>query len=131
MNLFEEVRYRGEDEFLQSQDPILTDYFIWLSRELRSLQDKQQVRGILSLFPLKPRKTKFEVLPFYAFSTNRTAYATLVNLEDVFANFYIKTDIFPVINSIHHSYIENYKELPHPLVRKFFQRGALLYDNQI
>ena len=127
--LFEEVKYRNKKEFIESQDHLLTDYFLQLSDELKYLESKRQLKGVLSLYPQRSRKTEFEVLPFYTFSTNRTSYASLKLVEDVFANFYLQTDILPIVNPIHHSYIKNYKDLPRHLVRKFLDRGALLYAN--
>jgi len=125
--LFELVKYQRRDEFPFNQHPILSDHFMMLHKSFLQFEKKPQIRGIISLFPFKPRKTKLEVLPFYSFSTNKTGYAALKLLEDVFAEFYLKTEILPVINPMHFTYIENYKKLPMHIVRKFQKRGAVLY----
>ena len=125
--IFELVKYRDEDEFPYDQHPDLSDHFMLLKQSFRQLEEKPQVRGIISLFPPESRKTGIEVLPFYSFSSNRTGYAALKLLEEVFAEFYLKTEILPVINTMHCKFIRQYRELPVHIVRRFQERGAILY----
>jgi len=127
--LFEEVRFRNETELMQADHPVLTDYFITLSKEMEYLNRKNQVKGVLSLYPVSQRVRRFEVLPFYVFSSTRTSYASIKLVEEVFSEFYLKTEVLPVINPIHSSYIERFTELPNHLVKKFITRGAVLYGN--
>ena len=125
--IFELVKYKLEEELPFNQHPALSDHFMRLKQSFRQFEDKPQVKGIISLFPVKPRKIKMEVLPFYSFSSNKTGYAALKLLEDVFAEFYLQTEILPVINPMHFTYIKKYKNLPLHIVRKFQNRGAVLY----
>lgn len=127
--LFDLVRYKNRNELPFEQYPALSDYFTILNEAFIQFEVKPQIKGIVSLYPTRPRKTKMDILPFYSFSTNRTGYAALKQLENVFAEFYLQTEILPVINPIHASYLDKYKELPLHIVRKFQKRGVILYGN--
>jgi len=122
------IRFTNMEQLPFDSFPALSDCFYGFSQHLLQLESKRQVMALVSLFPNKPPMRRVATLPFYSFSTNRTSYGALELLEGVLADFYLATDIFPLITPLRYRCAEDMDQLPSVLTNGLQERGVLLYD---
>jgi hypothetical protein len=54
--LFDLVKYKKKDELPFVQHPWLSDHFMKLKDSFMVFNEQPQIKGIISLYPVKPRK---------------------------------------------------------------------------
>lgn len=127
MSLTRYLKYSERDQFPSDSHPVITDYFYCLGNQFIKLDHPKNVVGIVGIYPRREPRRPIESLSFFSFSTSRTAYAALRNLEEVFAEFYLQTGVLPYINPLSQRYFEKPKELSQSLLNVFARNGALIY----
>jgi len=86
---------------------------------------KSTIRFVVTAPSLKrPGKS----ILFHAFATNRTAYGTIHDLRVIFADWFLKTGILPIINPIPIKYYYEAEMLPRPWLVPISKRGVRIYS---
>lgn len=98
MRLQQLVKYRSTDDLPVGSFPIFSDHFATLAQKLRDSPPPQTVLGIVGLFPFRRSRRDPDSVSFVTFSSNRTTYAALRDVEDFFAEFYLSTGILPYVS---------------------------------
>ena len=127
MSLIQYLKYAERAQFPTESHPAITDYFYSLGNQFTEQNRPRSVVRIVGVYPRREPRRPIESLSFFAFSKSRTAYAALRNLEDVFAEFYLRTGVLPYINPLSQRYFEKPKELSQSLLNVFARNGALVY----
>jgi hypothetical protein len=130
MHVNEYLKYRHPEEFPVDRHPISTDYFLTLLRSTKDDPPPKSVKEIVGLFPRREPRLKLTTLPFYVFTTSRTIYSGLRQLENVFTEFYMSTGVLPNIKLIQSYYLTHPKDLPWEVIGEFGKRGGLIYGTQ-
>lgn len=127
MSLAQCLKYPERAQFPTDSHPIITDYFYSLGNQFIEPGLSKSVVGVVGVYPRREPRRAVESLSFFAFSTSRTAYAALRDLEEVFAEFYLQTGVLPFINPLSKRYYEKPHEMPQSLLKVFARNGALIY----
>jgi len=127
MNLLEQIKFSPADQIFPSGiNPVLQDYLHVAYDIFRSRPIKKTIKLVVTAPPLKRFGNS---ILFHAFASNKTAYGTIEDLEKVFADWFIRTDILPIINPIPFKYIETPQLLPKAWYSPIRNRGVLIYKH--
>ncbi len=126
MSMIEIVKFNArENVFPKGMKPNLRDRLLLSSQLFSKRQVKHTIRFVVTAPPLKrPGKS----IVFHAFTTNRTAFGAIQDLESIFADWFLETRILPIINPIPMKYYENPKLLPKNWYRIISTRGVEIYN---
>jgi hypothetical protein len=130
MSLSQYLKYSDRTQFPTESHPATSDYFHSLGNQFIQRKRSKSLVGIVGIYPRKEPRHAIESLSFFAFSGSRTAYAALRDVEDVFADFYLRTGVLPYINPLSKRFFEKPKELSQSLLNVFMRNGALVYGPQ-
>jgi len=123
--LYEYVRYADPSKFPSDTFHALTDHLLTMRNWLYKASETPL--GLIGLFPSRPAVNLPYTMRFFTFSKKRTAYTALKQVEDIFAEFYLMTDILPFIITIPSLYFHSPQKLPSKIKSQFKRRGVLLY----
>lgn len=124
-------RYTSQQDFPYDVFPQLSDSYMVLSSWLRQGNLSNRVISVAGTFPSKYfARRQPPTLDFFPFTTNRTAYAAIREVEDVFAQFYLATNILPYLHPLPATWLKQPNLLPDNLLRRFRSKGALLYASE-
>jgi hypothetical protein len=122
-----ELRYPTPDQFPLNQFPVISDYLLQLRSVTHRRPPPDSVRALVGVYPVrKPARTPGS-LSFYSFNRTRSVYASLREMEDILAEFYLLSDIMPMVTPLPASLLSHPSDLPSEVVRTLRQRGALIY----
>lgn len=127
MSLLQHLKYHSREEFPMEAYPALSDHMYSLASRLQDSQPVRGVVGIVGLYPARPVKRPPTSASFFTFTTSRTAYAALRDVEDIFADFYLRSGILPHISPLPKRYFDEPTALSQSLLTTFAKQGALLY----
>jgi hypothetical protein len=127
--MFPDVRYKEEQEFPVKEFPVLSDHLIVLRRTLAHRHPPDSVRGLVGVFPSRKLVKQPSSLRFYSFNRNRTIYGALRDMEQMLADFYLRSDILPLVIPFPERAFEK-KRLPETVMAALYHRGALIYDSE-
>ena len=65
---------------------------------------------------------------FHAFTTNRTSYGAIEDLESIFAEWFLETRTLPIINPIPMKYFKEPEMLPEDWYLSISKRGVKIYS---
>jgi hypothetical protein len=91
------------------------------------LQSRRTIKNVIGLYPTRSLRRSPDSFGFYAFCTNRTAFAALIAMEDVFTEFYMDTSILPLISPLPYRFFREPDLLPKRIVKDIRTRGVMLY----
>jgi hypothetical protein len=134
LELAEYLRYR-ELEFAAKTWPHVTHALWQLRRTLdgsdecpRRPLNPKSLTCLVGLFPERSKTQRPKSIQFFAFSRCRSTYAALRDVEDVFAEFYLMTDMLPVITPAPDSLLRHLDRMPDQPRLEMSKRGVLVYD---
>jgi hypothetical protein len=110
--------------------PLISDYFISLGSRLTSFGPTHTIKQVIGIYPSRPHTRTPGSLFFHAFCTNRTAFAALMALEEVFTEFYMETSVLPLITPLPYRFYLEPKMLPDRILRPIKTRGVILYGTE-
>lgn len=102
--------------------PLLSELPYFLRHHKRRLQSVNEMVVVVS--------NRRHITPSHvfvnAFHRHRSAYAAVDALAEPLAEFFLRTDILPVVEPIHDRFKDRLEELAPELYRKFSERGILI-----
>ncbi len=125
MSFHDYIRYSNKSQFPSDCFPILTDHLLTIASWIQDSSDRPL--GVVALYPERPAAKLPKSMQFFTFSRKRTVYSALKQVEDAFAEFYLRTDVLPFVNTAPSVYFRSPQKLPSRLVNRFRKAGALLY----
>lgn len=127
MGVREYIRFNDPRSFPFEIHPALSDYFLTLSQRLTDSPPSRRVSGIVGLYPHRNRARQIETVSFITFTTARTAYSALKDVEEVFADFYLQSGILPYINPVPNAHFRHPELMPSRIRSAFMKQGAYIY----
>ena len=128
--MLEFVRYRDGTELPSNLFPSISDHL----RSLRSLAQRQpppeSVRAVISMFPTRATAKTPAVLRFYSFNRTRSIYASLRAMEGMLCDFYLRSEIMPMVTPLPAAFLYHPEQLPEGVVNALRQRGAVIYASE-
>lgn len=127
MHLLELVRYKAITDFPTRDNPIISDYLTQLVQNVESTKIPKQTLGIVGVIP-KNKVTKApDYMFFYTMTTRLTSYAALRDVEEIFADFYLRSNVLPDITSFSKRYYYDIKNFPVFTANVIGKQGVLIY----
>lgn len=83
---------------------------------------------VVGFFPDRSRTQRPQSLEFLVFSRARSTYAALRDLEDVFGELYLRTDILPIITPAPQRMLTHPDRLPKHYLMEMAKRGGLVHE---
>lgn len=127
MRIREYVRYRNREDYPMESYPAISDFFYTLSMRVGEVAPSRRVLGIVGLYPFRRSARPIDTISFVTFSTTRTTYAALKDVEDIFADFYLQSGILPYINPLPQVYFKEPELLPGKVKSILHKQGAYIY----
>ena len=125
MSILEIVKFDARRRiFPPEMKPVLQDNLHLSSDLFTRMQVRPTIRFVLTAPPLRRPGNS---IVFYAFATNRTAFGAIQDIESVFAQWFLKTRILPIINPIPMKYYEEPEMLPKEWYTTITKRGVGIY----
>jgi hypothetical protein len=126
MSILQIVKYDAlERVFPERMWPILEDRLQFASQLFQQRRVKPTIRFVVSAPPpQRPGKS----IVFHAFATNRTAFGAVQDLESLFADWFLETQILPIINPIPMKYYKEPEMLPKDWFSSISIRGVRIYS---
>jgi hypothetical protein len=125
MSILQIVKFNAlEQIFPAGMKPALQDQLHLSSYLFKRRRVRPTIRFVLTAPPLKRPENS---MMFHAFATNRTAFGTIHDLEEVFAEWFLETRILPIINPVPMKYYEEPEMLPKEWYIPITKRGVGIY----
>ncbi len=130
MRLQQVLKYKTSNDLPTQVYPALSDHFVTLTHTLRDADLPSTLAGVIGIFPFRKPRTEPDSVSFFTFSSNRTAYAALRDVEEIFAEFYLRTGVLPYLNPMPRSFYLNPDTLPRKTRTLFGKQGAFIYGTE-
>jgi len=125
-NFPEMIKYKGQEEYLFVEQPEVTDRIILLCDIIKDKGLSHRVLGISGIYPAK-RPRALNEMRFVTVNTNRTFFAALKEVQEVFGYFYQETGILPSIKPMPKEFLKHPRDVSPHTYRTLFTRGVLVY----
>jgi hypothetical protein len=125
-----ELRYPTPNEFPLNEFPVISDYLLQLRSVAVQRPPPESVRALVGLYPARKPVRPLASLQFYSFNRTRSLYASLREMEDILGEFYLLSDIMPMVTPLPASFLAHPHDLPSRVAKTLRQRGALIYGSE-
>jgi len=93
------------------------------------MKERKISKSIKHIIAIPRFRRQGDNMMFYAFATNRTAYGVIRRLSKVFTEWYLETELLPLIKPIQNKFYNKPKQLPYNIVKNLRERGVKVYDH--